>query len=133
MQNIINADFDYIVDAIDTLAPKLKLAEICVNKKIPLVSSMGAGGKIDPAAVKISDLSESFNCKLAKAMRKRLHKIGIKTGFKVVFSSEKNKKSAVQLVDNKTNQRSIVGTVSYMPALFGCFCASAVIKDIAQK
>lgn len=124
--------FDYVVDAIDTLSPKVFLIHHCIQKGIPLISSMGAGGKIDPSQVEVTDISKSYNCKLARMIRKRLNKLGIKKGFKVVFSPEEVDEYAIR-IDESRNKKSSVGTISYMPAVFGCFAASVVIRDLAHK
>ena len=128
-----NNKFDYVVDAIDTLAPKVNLIKLCMQKNIPLVSSMGAGAKLDPTKVEIRDISKSHHCPLAHMLRKRLHRIGIRKGFKVVFSSEGPIMDAVQLCDNEPNKKSIVGTISYLPAIFGCYCASVVINELTEN
>ena len=121
---------DYVVDAIDTLAPKIELISYCVEHRIPVVSSMGAGAKYDATAVKIADISKSYNCPLAHQLRKRLgREKGIRRGVKVVFSTELPESSAIELV-NEQNKRSIVGTISYLPAVFGCLCAQAVIEEL---
>lgn len=126
------AKYDYVVDAIDTLAPKIFLIYHSVQKGLPIVSSMGAGGKLDPAQLQITDISKSYNCSLARMLRKRLHKLGVYKGVKVVFSAEKTDPGAVVLVESE-NKKSNVGTISYMPPVFGCFCASVVIRDIVEK
>lgn len=123
--------FDYVVDAIDTLAPKVFLIHYAKQLGLKVISSMGAGGKMDPGTVKITDISKSYNCKLARMIRKRLSKLGIKKGIKVVFSSEKVDESAVRLEESR-NKKSTVGTISYMPAIFGCFLASEVIRDLVD-
>ncbi len=133
MLEILSEDFDYVVDAIDSLSPKIYLIYHCMNKKLPLISSMGAGGKTDPSKVEIADISKSFNCKLAYILRKRLRKLGISKGFNVVFSSEKADEQAVLLVEGEMNKKSTVGTISYMPAIFGCFCAAEVIRNLIHK
>ena len=125
--------FDYVVDAIDTLAPKVNLIKFCIQNNIPLVSSMGAGAKLDPTKVEIQDISKSHHCPLAHMLRKRLHKLGIRKGFKVVFSSEAPITEAVQLCDDEPNKKSIVGTISYLPAIFGCYCASVAIRDLTAS
>jgi len=122
-------NFDYVVDAIDTLSPKVFLIYECVQNGLKLISSMGAGGKMDPSKVQISDISKSFNCKLAKVLRKQLSKLGVKNGVKVVFSSEQIDESAVRAEEGQ-NKKSTVGTISYMPPVFGCFMANAVIRDL---
>lgn len=131
MIEILDEGFDYVVDAIDTLAPKTYLIYHAVQKGLKIVSSMGAGGKFDPMAIRIADISESYNCTLASILRKRLHRLGIRDGFKVVFSTEKTDRNSVVLTDGEQNKKSIVGTISYMPPLFGCSIASVVIREIA--
>lgn len=121
--------FDYVIDAIDTLAPKVFLIYHAKQLGLNIVSSMGAGGKMDPGNVQVSDISKSYNCKLARMLRKRLSKLEIKKGVKVVFSSEKISKEAVKLEEGQ-NKKSTVGTISYMPPVFGCFISSVVIRDL---
>ena len=119
---------DYLVDAIDTLAPKIKLIQTCVETGIKHVSSMGAGAKYDISSIRIKDLSKSFNCPLAYILRKKLRKLGINKGFKVVFSEELPDRSAIVEVEGERNKKSQVGTISYIPAVFGCACAQAAIE-----
>lgn len=126
------ARYDYVVDAIDTLAPKIFLIYHCLQKGLKVVSSMGAGGKMDPMQIRIVDISKSYNCTLARMLRKRLHKLGVYKGVKVVFSSEEVDPEAVVLSESE-NKKSNVGTISYMPPLFGCYCASVVIRDLAGE
>lgn len=121
--------FDYVVDAIDTLSPKTYLILKCLEYEYPLVSSMGSGGKVDPCKVTISDISKTYDCKLARALRKKLHALGIRRGVKTVFSPEKISESCVKYEEG-INKKSTVGTISYMPAIFGCFCASVVLRDL---
>lgn len=123
--------FDYVVDAIDTLSPKVFLIYHAVQLGLPVVSSMGAGGKTDPEKVQIADISKSHHCTLAKVIRKRLSKIGINKGVKVVFSSEETNKNAVRAEDG-IYKKSVVGTISYMPPIFGCFISSVVIRDLVS-
>lgn len=128
MVEILEGDYDYIVDAIDTLSPKIFLIHHTIQKGIPIVSSMGSGGKVDPTAIKISDISETYNCKLARILRKRLHKLGIRKGFTAVFSPEEVPEEYTEPTKGEQNKASNVGTISYMPAAFGCACASVVIR-----
>ncbi len=130
---ILKQGYDYVVDAIDTLSPKVYLLYTCVQLRLPVVSSMGAGGKFDPSLVTVADIDDSYNCKLAYYMRKRLHKLGVRNGIKVVFSPEVVDRSAVILQEGETNKKSNVGTISYMPAVFGCFMASVVIRDLLEE
>jgi len=126
-------DYDYVIDAIDTLAPKVYLIYHTLKSGIPLVSSMGSGGKLDPALIKVNDIDETNNCRLAYYIRKRLHKLGIWTGFKAVYSPEVVSRNAVAPLEGERNKKSTVGTISYMPAMFGCYCASVVIRDLMEK
>ncbi len=121
--------FDYVVDAIDTLSPKLALIKGALDRSIPLVSSMGAGAKTDPTLLEIKDIAKTHHCPLAHMLRKRLHKIGIKRGFWAVFSPEPVREGAMILCEEQ-NKKSNVGTISYIPALFGIGCASVVIRDL---
>lgn len=132
IEDILKVGFDYVVDAIDTLSPKTFLIVNCVKNEIPVVSSMGAGGKFDTTLIEISDISKSYNCNLARTLRKRLHKHGIRKGVKVVFSPENIDKEAVELEESE-NKKSNVGTISYMPPAFGVNCASVVIRDLIKN
>ncbi len=127
---LLKQPFDYVIDAIDTLSPKIYLIYHCVKNKLRIVSSMGSGGKFDPEQVHIDDISNSYNCKLAYLLRKRLHKLGVQSGVKVVYSTEQVAKDTITLCENERNKKSIIGTISYMPPIFGCFMASVVIPDL---
>lgn len=120
---------DFLVDAIDTLSPKLHLIKYCVDNGIPLVSSMGAGAKFDATKVRLTDVSKSFNCPLAYIVRKRLRHMGIKKGFQVVFSEELPDKDSIVPCEDR-NKKSQVGTISYIPAVFGCVCAQAAVQHL---
>ena len=126
---IVSRNYDYIVDAIDTLAPKIFLLHYALKNNHRIVSSMGAGGKIDPLQIRVDDISKTYNCRLAYILRKRLRKLGVTTGIKAVFSTEQINKELVTPCD-ELNKKSVVGTISYLPAMFGCICASVVIRDI---
>ncbi len=129
---LLDEGFDYVVDAIDTLTPKVDLIKGALDRNIPLVSSMGAGSKTDPTLLEIKDISKSHHCPLAHMLRKRLHKLGIRRGFRVVFSPEPVREGSMILCE-ETHKKSNVGTISYMPALFGCYCASVVIRDLLDE
>ena len=120
---------DYIVDAIDTLSPKIALIQFALRNSIKIVSSMGAGAKTDATKIRIKDISKSFNCPLAYMLRKRLRKVGINKGFNVVFSEELPNEDAIIAVEEQ-NKKSMVGTISYLPPVFGCICAQAVLEDL---
>lgn len=133
MVELLNQPYDFVVDAIDTLSPKIYLIYHAVKNNLPIVSSMGSGGKTDPTQIKIDDISKSYNCKLAYVLRKRLRKLGISKGVKVVYSAELVSKDTIELCDDQPNKKSTVGTISFMPPAFGCFLASVVINGILQK
>lgn len=120
---------DFLVDAIDTLSPKICLIQYCLSKGIPMVSSMGAGAKLDATAVHLADISKTYECPLAHMLRKRLGRLGIRTGFQAVFSTEVPRKEAM-ILEPSRNKKSQVGTISYLPTVFGCVCAQAAIKHI---
>ena len=124
-----NPIVDYVVDAIDTMSPKIALIKFCLDHKIPLVSSMGAGAKWDATKVRITDISKSFNCPLAYMLRKRLRKVGVSKGFKAVFSEELPERDAIVPFEER-NHKSRAGTISYLPAVFGCVCAQAAVTHI---
>ena len=124
--------FDYVVDAIDTLSPKLALIKGSLDRGIPVVSSMGAGAKTDPTKMEICDIARTHHCPLAHMLRKRLHKIGIRTGFKAVFSPEPVREGAMILCEEQ-NKKSNTGTISYIPAPFGIGCASVVIRGLINE
>ena len=125
--------FDYALDCIDTLSPKVFFIKACLDRKIPLVSSMGAGNKVDPTQVKVDDISKSYNCKLAKYTRKYLHKFGIRKGVKVVFSAEEAQQFMGVTMVGARNKKSAPGTISYLPAVFGCTMASVAIRDLYNR
>jgi tRNA threonylcarbamoyladenosine dehydratase len=131
MNEVLETSFDYVVDAIDTLSPKVFLIYRAVLKKYPVVSSMGAGGKFDPVKISICDISGTTDCPLARLLRKRLHGLGIKEGVTAVYSPEAIDKGKVVSYKGEQNKASVVGTISYMPAAFGIACASVVIRDLA--
>ncbi len=124
-----SAHYDFVVDAIDTLSPKAALIAAAMKRGIPLVSSMGAGAKTDPTKVEITDIGRSHHCPLAHMLRKRLHKMGIRSGCWAVFSPEPVREGSMILCE-ETNKKSNVGTISYMPAVFGCACASVVVRGL---
>ena len=121
---------DFLVDAIDTLSPKISLIQYCLGKGIPMVSSMGAGAKLDATAVRVADISQTRMCPLAHMLRKRLHKLGIHTGFQAVFSVEEPRRFSVVLEESR-NKKSQVGTISYLPSVFGAVCAQVAVRQIA--
>lgn len=124
------ASYDFVVDAIDTLAPKCHLIAEALKRRIKIISSMGAGAKSDITQVRFADIGDTYHCGLSKAVRKRLQKMGIKRKLPVVFSTEQADSNAVLLTEDEMNKKSTCGTVSYMPAVFGCYLAEYVIKKL---
>jgi len=132
MIEILDKPYDYVVDAIDTLSPKVFLIYHSVQKGLKIVSSLGSGARLDPSKIKIADLSKSYNCKLGFVLRKRLRKLGVTKGVKVVFSEDKADQNAVIVDEPGENKKSTVGTISYMPPIYGCMCASVVIRELIE-
>ncbi len=123
---------DYIIDAIDSITPKLNFLKIAYQHQLPLVSSMGAGGKLDPTKLQVADISKTYQCPFAQQLRKMLKKDKIYTGIKVVFSPEENIKESLMMTDGSNYKKSAYGTMSYMPATFGAVAASVAINDLME-
>ena len=131
VEEILSAhSYDYIVDAIDSVTPKITFLKEAFNRNLRIVSSMGAGGRMDPTMVRVVDISKTFNCNFAQQVRKNLKKEGIYKGIKAVFSSEEQIKESLMLTDGSNYKKSAYGTMSYLPAVFGATCASVVIRDL---
>ena len=134
MEEILTQEkFDYVLDCIDSLSPKLALIITCKRKKIKLVSAMGAGGKTDPSKVMVRDISKTNNCFLAKQIRKKLKKEQIHKGFRCVFSTEIQDENSLKITDGSNYKKSFYGTISYMPAIFGLYAAAEVIRFLLKK
>lgn len=133
VDDLLQEGYDFVVDAIDTVAPKVALLASCMQRGIAVVSSMGAGARIDPSQIRYADIADTFHCGLARAVRTRLRKMRVKGKLPVVFSTEVPCAEAVQEVTGERNKRTTVGTVSYMPAVFGCYLASYVIRKLTQQ
>ena len=121
---------DYIIDAIDSITPKITFIKTAFESGLPLVSSMGAGAKVDPTKLQVVDISETYNCPFAQQIRKYLKAYNITKGVKAVFSPERIIKESLMLTDGKNYKRSAYGTISYMPATFGAVVASVAIRDL---
>jgi tRNA A37 threonylcarbamoyladenosine dehydratase len=133
VEEILSAySYDYIVDAIDSITPKITFLKEAFNRNLRIVSSMGAGGRMDPTMVRIVDISKTFNCNFAQQVRKNLKKESIYKGIKAVFSSEEQIKESLMLTDGSNYKKSAYGTMSYLPAIFGATCASVVIRDLIE-
>lgn len=134
MQDLFsNQKFDYVLDCIDSVSPKLELIKTARNHKTKIISAMGAGGKINPSKVQVSDISKTSNCFLAKQIRKRLRKERITKGFKCVFSTEIQDEESLKLTDGTQYKKSFYGTISFMPAIFGLYSAAEVIQYLLKK
>ncbi len=126
--------YDYVIDAIDTIAPKVFLIFTALKNNLKIVSSMGAGGKLDPTKIHISEIEKTHQCRLAFIIRKRLHKLGVRSGFKAIYSTEIVPKEAIVINEiQEKNKLTTVGTISYLPAIFGCFAASVVINYLISE
>lgn len=123
---------DFVIDAIDSVAPKVALIESCLRQKVKLISSMGAGGRMDPAQIHYADISETYHDGLARAVRQRLKKAGITKGVKVVFSTEQPRRSALTLTNEMANKVSSFGTVSWLPATFGLYLAAHTVNTLIR-
>jgi len=130
-------DLDYIIDAIDSLGPKIGLIEYAIKSRINIISVMGAGNRLDPSFIQISLLSKSWNCPLAKRVRKFLHRRNVDIDIPVVYSSEKpikpipeEENEADEIIMHRGRQRNTVGSISYMPAIMGMQAASYVIRAL---
>ncbi len=130
---IVTSDFDYALDCIDSITPKLHLIKACKNKKVKVISNMGAGGKMMSNKIVVKDISKTEVCPLAKNIRKRLKTMGISSGVKAVFSLEHPDASSLMTTDGKNYKKSFYGTNSWMPALFGLHAAENVVKDLLRK
>lgn len=134
MEEILNSgEFDYVLDCIDSVTPKLTLIKEARKRKLKIISSMGAGGKIDPAKVKVQDISKTHSCFLAKQIRKRLKRENnITKGFKCVYSTEIQNEESLKMTDGTNFKRSFYGTISFIPAIFGLYAAAEVINYLLQ-
>ncbi|GEN71748.1 MULTISPECIES: tRNA threonylcarbamoyladenosine dehydratase [Chryseobacterium] len=134
MDEVIDSDkFNYILDCIDSVTPKLCLIKAAKRRKIKLISSMGAGGKTDPSKVMVRDISKTQNCFLARQIRKRLKKEKINKGFRCVFSNELQQEESLKMTDGANYKRSFYGTISYIPAIFGLYAAAEVINYLVKQ
>jgi len=133
VEELFNEPPDYIIDAIDSITTKLNFIKLAYARKLPLVSSMGAGGKTDPTRLQVADISKSYQCPFAQQLRKMLKKDKIYKGIKVVFSPEENIPESLVLTDGSNYKKSAYGTMSYMPAVFGAVAASVAIQDLMEE
>lgn len=132
MEQLLATPFDFVIDAIDTLTPKILLIEQAVKRGLPLVSSMGSGGKSDPSVIAITEFEKTYNCRLAYLLRKKLRMRGVEGGFRVVFSTEQVDRELLKEAENERNKKSVPGTVSYIPAIFGCMLSAVVVEELTR-
>ena len=130
---LVSPEFDYVLDCIDSITPKLNLILAAKRKKVKIISAMGAGGKFEASKVKVADISKTEYCPLAKTIRKRLKKEGISSGVKVVFSTEPPDENSLKMTDGLNFKKSFYGTNSWMPALFGLYAAETVVKYLLKR
>lgn len=130
---LVTPDYDYVLDCIDSITPKLNLIISARRQKVKIISNMGAGGKYEAGKVKVADISKTEYCPLAKTVRKRLRKEGVQKGVKVVFSTEAPDESSLKLTDGNNFKKSFFGTNSWIPAVFGLHSAETVVKYLLKK
>ncbi|WP_294299613.1 tRNA threonylcarbamoyladenosine dehydratase [uncultured Chryseobacterium sp.] len=134
MEGVLDADtFDFVLDCIDSVTPKLSLIIAAKRRRIKIVSSMGAGGKTDPSKVLVRDISKTEHCHLARQIRKRLRKVKIDKGIRCVFANDIQDEDSLKMTDGTNYKRSFYGTISYMPAIFGLYAAAEVINHLIEK
>ncbi|HRF85141.1 MAG TPA: tRNA threonylcarbamoyladenosine dehydratase [Alloprevotella sp.] len=128
---LLDGGFDFIVDAIDTIAPKVALLSEALHRRLPVISSMGAGAKTDITQIRFADLWQTYHCGLSKSVRTGLTRAGLKgRRLPVVFCTQQADRRALLSVEGERNKKTTAGTVSYMPATFGCFLAQYVLERL---
>ena len=129
---IVTKEFDYVLDCIDSITPKVNLIVAARRKKVKIISAMGAGGKLDVTKIKIKDISQTKNCTMARVLRKRLKERKVNKGVKAVYSEEMQISESVKRTDGTNFKKSFYGTISYMPAAFGLQAAAHVLNFILK-
>ncbi|MFD0992258.1 tRNA threonylcarbamoyladenosine dehydratase [Tenacibaculum geojense] len=132
-QLLINNSFDFVMDCIDSISPKVSLILTLRRLECKFISSMGAGGKLDPTKIKIADIKKVRECKFAQTVKKYLKNKGVRDGVLTVFSEEIQIKESLQLTDGTNFKKSFYGTIAYMPAMFGMTMAYEVIRRLTRK
>ncbi|GAA4451287.1 tRNA threonylcarbamoyladenosine dehydratase [Rurimicrobium arvi] len=130
---LLDTDADYVIDAIDSVTPKLTCIKSALAKEMRIVSSMGAGGRVDPSKIVVTDISKTYNCPFAQHIRKHLKVAGIRRGLTVVSSTELPDRESIIHTDGTNFKKSAYGTISYMPAMFGATAASVVIRNLMEQ
>lgn len=129
---VLDTEYDYVIEAIDSITPKITFIKAAYEKGLRIVSSMGAGAKLDPTQLRVVDISKTYNCPFAQQIRKKLKASNIRKGIKVVFSPEDPIKESLMLTDGSNFKKSAYGTISYLPATFGACVASVAIRDLME-
>ena len=130
-QLLQTAEVDFALDCIDSVQPKLNFIVTALGEKISFISSMGAGGRLDPSKIQIAKVEKSYNCPFARHIRKRLGaEYRIRKGFHVVFSSETANPESVRLTDGSNFKKSFYGTSAWIPASFGIHAASFAVRKL---
>ncbi|MEN8965721.1 MAG: tRNA threonylcarbamoyladenosine dehydratase [Polaribacter sp.] len=130
---IVTKDYDYVLDCIDSITPKINLLVAARRKKVKIISSMGAGGKLDATKIKVKDISKTKNCTMARVLRKRLKERKVDKGVKAVYSEEVQIPASVKITDGSNFKKSYYGTISYMPAAFGLQAAAHVVNYLLKS
>ncbi len=130
VESMLEGNPDYVIDAIDSFTPKITFLAASYKKGLKIVSSMGAGGKVDPTQIRVADISKTYNCPFAHQVRKYLRRHDIRKGFKAVYSTELPDRNSIMLTDGTNFKKSAYGTISYLPATFGAGVASVAIRDL---
>ncbi|WP_439128662.1 tRNA threonylcarbamoyladenosine dehydratase [Polaribacter sp.] len=130
---IVSKDFDYVLDCIDSITPKINLIVAARRKKVKIISSMGAGGKLDATKIKVKDIGKTKNCTMARVLRKRLKERKVDKGVKAVYSEEVQIPKSVKVTDGTNFKKSYYGTISYMPAAFGLQAAAHVVNFLLKS
>lgn len=130
---IVTKDYDYVLDCIDSITPKINLIVAARRKKVKIISSMGAGGKLDATKIKVKDISKTKNCTMARVLRKRLKERKVDKGIKAVYSEEVQIPASVKVTDGTNFKKSYYGTISYMPAAFGLQAAAHVVNFLLKS
>jgi tRNA threonylcarbamoyladenosine dehydratase len=129
---LLENPFTFVLDCIDSIKPKLSMILTLRRMKMPFISSMGAGGKMDPSKIQISDIGKTSECRFAQQVRKMLKQKGVDRGVLCVYSQEIQPKHSLKLTDGTKYKKSFYGTISYMPAMFGMTMAAEVIRRITR-
>ncbi|WP_092997365.1 tRNA threonylcarbamoyladenosine dehydratase [Thiohalomonas denitrificans] len=133
VDELLVGSYDFVIDAIDSLNCKVSLLMAAHERRIPVISSMGAGGKLDPSRIVVGDVMDTDNCPLARVIRKRLRRRGAGRGIGAVWSNEPSCAPLPPEPTESGRDRAVNGTISYLPALFGLTLAGTVIQRLVKS